>query len=102
MAIWREYIAMRLFVLREELLQFFWIKDDEYQKILEDKNFIRFLAYLSDIFGVVKHFNHYHQGPENNIIDFAAKLTAIIWKLIWRMKNIENRQFGMFENVGIT
>ena len=49
---------------------------------------------MSDIY-----FNRYLQGPESNIIDFAAKLTAFIRKLNYRIKNFENRQFGMFENV---
>ena len=49
----RENTAMRLFVFRKELLQFFQTKDHKFQKILEDKNFILQLAYLSDIFGVI-------------------------------------------------
>ena len=91
--------AMRLFVWRKELLQFFQTKDHEFQKILEDENFIFCLAYLSDIFGVMNHFNCYLQGPESNIIDFATKLTAFIRKLDLWIKNIENRKFGMFENL---
>ena len=45
----RGNIAMCLFVLRKELLQFFRIKDHENQKIFEDENFILYLA-LSQIF----------------------------------------------------
>ena len=67
---------MRLFVLRKELLQFFQTKDHKFQKILEDKNFILSLAYLSDIFGVMNYFNCSLQGPQSNIIDFSIKLTA--------------------------
>ena len=47
----------------------------------------------------MNHFNHYLQGPESNIIDFAAKSTAFIRKLHLWMKNIKNRQFGMFKNM---
>ena len=61
------------FVLRKELLQVFQAKDLEYQKILEDENFI---FYVSDIFGVMNHFNRYLQGPDIYITDFATKLTA--------------------------
>ena len=61
--------TMRLFVLRKELLQFFQTKDHQFQNIVNDKNFILHLAYLSDIFEVMNHFNCYLQGPESNIID---------------------------------
>ena len=66
--------AMRLFILRKELLRFFRTKEREYQKTLDDENFILYLAYLSDVFGLMNHFNGYLQEPESNIIDFAAKL----------------------------
>ena len=89
---------MCLFVLRKELLQFFQAKCHEYQTILEDENFILYLVYLSDIFGVMNHFNRYLQGPESNILDLAAKLTAFIQKLNLWIKNIENRLFRIFEN----
>ena len=91
--------AMRRFVMRKELPQFFRTKDNEYHKILKDQNFILYLACLSDIFEVMNHFNRYLQEPESNIIDFSAKLTAFVRKLNLWIKNIENRQFGMSENV---
>ena len=47
----------------------------------------------------MNHFNHYLLGPESNIVDFAAKLTAFIRKLNFWTKNIENKQSGMSENV---
>ena len=79
--------AMRLFVLRKEILQFFPTTKHEYQKILEDEKFILYLAYQSGIFGVMNHFNRYLWGPESNIIDFAAKLTAFVRKLnLWIKK----------------
>ena len=59
-----------------ELLQFFQTKDHKFQKILEDENFILHLAYLSDIFGDMNHFNCSLQGPESNIINLSIKLTA--------------------------
>ena len=77
----RRNTTMRLFLLRKELLQFFQTKDHQFQKIVKDENLILHLAYLSDIFGVMNHFNRYLQGPESNIIDFATKLTAFIRKL---------------------
>ena len=47
----------------------------------------------------MNNFNRYFEGPESNIIDFAAKLTAFNRKLNLWIKNTENRQFGMLENV---
>jgi len=89
----------RLFELREELLQFFKTREHELQKNLEDENFILHLAYLSDIFEAMNSFNYSLQGSDSNIIDFSMKLTAFTRKLDVWMNNIENRQFGMFENV---
>ena len=86
-------------MVRKELLQFFQTKDHKFQKILEDENFILHLANLSDIFRVMNHFNCSLQGPESNITDFSIKLTAFTRKLDLWIKNIENRQFGMLENV---
>ena len=79
MAISREYCYV-FFVLRKELLQFFQTEDHECQKILENENFILYLAYLSDICGVMNHFSHYLQRPESNIIDFEATVAAFISK----------------------
>ena len=90
---------MRLFVLRKELVQFFQTKNHKFQKILEEENFILHLAYLSDIFGAMNHFNCFFQGHKSNIIDFSIKLTAFTRKLDSWIKSIEKRQFGMFENV---
>ena len=90
---------MHLFVLRKELLQFFQILHKKFQKILEDENFILYLTYQSHIFGIMNHFSCSHQGPESNIIDFSIKLIAFTKKLDLCIKNIKNRQFGMFENV---
>ena len=47
----------------------------------------------------MNHFSCSLQGPESNIIDFSIKLIAFTQKLDLWIKNIENRQFGMFENV---
>ena len=91
--------TMRLFELRKKLLQFFQRKDHKFQKILEDENFILHLAYLPHIFGVENHFGCSLQGPESNTIDFSIKLIAFTQKLDLWIKNIQNRQFGMFENV---
>ena len=67
---------MRLLVLQKKLLQFFQTKDYKIQKILEDKNFILHLSYLSDILEVINHYMCYLQGPGSNFVNFAIKLTT--------------------------
>ena len=47
----------------------------------------------------MNHVNCSLQGPESNIINFSIKLTLFIRKLDLWITNIENRQFGMFENL---
>ena len=47
----------------------------------------------------MNHFNCPLQGPESSIINFLIDLTAFNRKLDLWTKNIENRRFGMFENV---
>ena len=47
----------------------------------------------------MNHFSCSLQGFESNIINFSIKLIAFTQKLDLWIKNIENRQFGMFENV---
>ena len=55
------------------------------------------LAYLSDMFEALNNMNLFFQGPNSFIPDFISKLEAFIRKLdIW-MKNVDSRQFGMFQ-----
>ena len=49
----------------------------------------------------MNHFSCSLQGPESNVIDFSIKLIAFTQKLDLWIKNLENRQFGMFENVAL-
>ena len=79
---------MRLFVLGKELIQFFQTKDHKFQMILENENFILYLAYQSHIFEVFNHFNCFLQEAESNIIDFSIKLTAFTRKLDLRIKTL--------------
>ena len=49
----------------------------------------------------MNHFSCSLQGPESNFIDFSIKLIAFTQKLDLWIKNIQHRQFGMFENVAL-
>lgn len=64
----------RLFELRDELLVFFMEKEHNFQKDLEDEEFISRLAYLSDIFGAINHLNLSFQWPDSTVTEFISKL----------------------------
>ncbi|XP_068239967.1 zinc finger BED domain-containing protein 5-like [Palaemon carinicauda] len=79
----------RLFELRDVLLVFFKEKEHDFQKDLEDEEFISRLAYLSDIFGALNHLNLSFQGPDCTVTEFILKLGAFVRKLDLWMKNVE-------------
>ncbi|XP_068246703.1 zinc finger BED domain-containing protein 5-like [Palaemon carinicauda] len=87
----------RLFELRDVLLVFFKKKEHDFQKDLEDEEFISRLAYLSDIFGALNHLNLSFQGPDCSVTEFISKLGAFVRKLDLWMKNVESKGYGMFE-----
>ena len=72
MATSREY-CYAFFCIENRAASVLSNKDHEYQKILKDENLIFYLSYLSDIFGLMNHFNRYLQGPGSNVIDFVSK-----------------------------
>ena len=47
----------------------------------------------------MNHFSCSLHGPESSIIDFSIKLIAFTQKLDLWIKNLQNKQFRMFENV---
>ena len=49
----------------------------------------------------MNHFSCSLQGSESNIIDFSIQFIAFTQNLALWIKNLENRQFGMFENVAL-
>ncbi|XP_068203574.1 zinc finger BED domain-containing protein 5-like [Palaemon carinicauda] len=87
----------RLFELRDVLLVFFKEKEHNFQKDLEDEEFISRLAYLSDIFGALNHLNLSFQGPDCTVTEFISKLGGFFQKLDLLMKNVESKHYGMFE-----
>ncbi|XP_068204774.1 zinc finger BED domain-containing protein 5-like [Palaemon carinicauda] len=87
----------RLFELRDVLLVFFKEKERDFQKDLEDEEFISRLAYLSDIFGALNHLNLSFQGPDCTVTEFISELGVFVRKLDLWMKNVESKCYGMFE-----
>ena len=59
----RDNATRRLFKLRDKLLQFFREKNHDFQADLESKEVVARLAYLFDIFEVLKNLDMLFQGP---------------------------------------
>ena len=93
----RGNLTRRVFELRHELLTFLKEKNHECKGDLEKDEFISRLAYLSDIFQIFNHINLSFQGSNSNITVFISKLEAFIRKLDVWTKNVESKQFGMFQ-----
>ncbi|XP_068209160.1 zinc finger MYM-type protein 6-like [Palaemon carinicauda] len=92
----RGNMTRRLFELRDVLLVFFKEKEHDFQKDLEDEEFISRLVYLSDIFGALNHLNLF-QGPDCTVTEFISKLGVFVRKLDLWMKNMESERYGMFQ-----
>ena len=93
----RGNMTRRVFELRRDLLIFFKEKNHEFKDDLENDEFISWLAYLSHIFQIFNHINLSFQGSNSNITVFISKLEAFIRKLDVWTKNVESKQFGMFQ-----
>lgn len=92
----RGNMTRRVFELRNELLVFCRQKNSNFKNDFENEEFISRLAYMSDIFETLNNITLFFEGPNSSISDFISKLEAFIRKLdIW-MKNMENKQYGMF------
>ena len=93
----RGNMTRRVFELRRKLLIFFKEKKREFKDDLENDDFISRLANLSDIFQIFNHVNLSFQESNSNITVFISKLEAFIRKLDVWTKNVESKQFGMFQ-----
>ena len=87
----------RVFELRHKLLTFFKKKNHEFKDYFENDDFISRMAYLSDIFQTPNVINLSFQRSNSNIGVFISKLEAFNRKLDVWTKNVESKQFGMFQ-----
>ena len=90
-------MTRRVFELRNELLTFFKEKNYEFKNDFENDNFISRMAYLFDIFQTLNVINLLFQGSNSTIAVFISKLEAFTRKLDVWTKNVESKQFGMFQ-----
>ena len=76
---------------------FFKKKNHDFQKYLDDKEFIRRLAYLSDVFKAFIDLNVSFQRKICTIIDFVSELEAFLQKMDLQKKNVESKCYEMYK-----
>ena len=78
----RGNVTKRVFELRDELKIFFELeKKMEFASLLNNNRWIRYLAYMVDIFDQLNKLNLKMQGRNTNIIQFKDSLKTFISKL---------------------
>ena len=98
----RGNVTKRVFELRDELKLFFEIeKKTEFASLLKNDRWIRYLAYMVDIFDHLNKLNLKMQGKNITIIQFKDTLKAFMsnldnWKRKVRMGNV-----AMFEELSL-
>lgn len=96
----RGNVVKRFFLLREEVKQFFKSNNQQkYVDLLDNSNFVRKMAYLTDICCILNDLNLRLQGKNLNVIDARGKLKAFEDKLkIWR-EYAKTKNFTPFPNL---
>jgi len=93
----QENMTRRVFELKNELLAIFREKSSNFKNYLRVKRLSCCWLICPIFFEALNNMNLFFQGPNSFIPDFISKLEAFIQKLdIW-MKNVDSRQFGMFQ-----
>ena len=84
----RGNVIKRVFELRDELKLFFELeKKTDFALLLKNGRWIRYLAYMVDIFDQLNRLNLKMQGKNTNIIQFKNTLIAFMSKLdSWKRK----------------
>ena len=96
----RGNVIKQVFELRDELKLFFELeKKTDFALLLKNDRWIRYLAYMVDIFDQLNRLNLKMQGKNTNIIQFKDTLKAFMSKLDnWKRKICTNN-VAMFEEL---
>ncbi|XP_050066389.1 zinc finger BED domain-containing protein 5-like [Aphis gossypii] len=88
----RGKVLMRVFELKEELLEFYSTEGNiTLCELLKNEKWCAMLAYLADIFNYINGVNTNMQGREENILTSTDKLLAFQKKIVmWKRKVTEN------------
>lgn len=84
----RGKVLMRVFELKEELLEFYSTEGNiTFCELLKNEKWCAMLAYLADIFNYINSVNTNMQGREENILTSTDKLLAFQKKIVmWKRK----------------
>ena len=86
----------RVYLLRDELSEFFKNEHPSFKEKLINNDWIARLAYLSDIFAILNSINQSMQGPNENILTSTDKIISMESKLhLWK-NHVANNRFEMF------
>ena len=96
----RGNVTKRVFELRDELKIFFELeKKMEFVSLLNNDRWIRYLAYMVDIFDQLNKLNLKMQGRNTNIIQFKDSLKAFMSKLDNWKRKVRMNNVAMFEEL---
>ena len=96
----RGNVTKRVFELRNELKIFFELeKKMEFVSLLNNDRWIRYLAYMVDIFDQLNKLNLKMQKRNTNIIQFKDSLKAFISKLDNWKRKVRMNNVAMFEEL---
>ena len=91
-------VIKRVFELRDELKLFFELeKKIDFALLLKNDRWIRYLAYMFDIFDQLNRLNLKMQGKNTNIIQFKDTLKAFMSKLDNWKRKVSTNNVAMFE-----
>jgi len=98
----RGKVSMRVYELKEELLEFYHTEGNiTFCELLKNEKWCVMLAYLSDIFNYINSVNCNIQGRDENILTSTDKLLAFQKKIVmWKRKAAENslEMFPLIQN----
>ena len=95
----------RLFILRDEVVSFFYTLDNlteefiNYYYLFEDTDFLVKLAYLADIFAILNELNLSMQGPDHNIFDIYFKIDGMKRRFKFYISSAQKSDFTMFPHL---
>ena len=95
-----EVILTRLFVLREEIKLFFQKQNNQkfQKKLLSDEEWVAKVAYLADVFSLLKELNISLQGQLKDVFTVQGKIDAFRKKLSLWQTNLAEGDLQMFTN----
>ncbi|XP_068201797.1 zinc finger BED domain-containing protein 5-like [Palaemon carinicauda] len=97
----REKVLSRVCQLKEDMLTFFTLEQEEFCDLLADDTWCAKLSYLADIFKVLNKVNASMQGKSENVLSSTDKINVLKEKLqLWGGK-VKEGNLDMFSHVAV-